>query len=271
MRARAECTGGGVNTPVLALERVHHAFGPTEVLQGIDLRLQAGEVVVLLGPSGCGKTTLLHLAAGLHAVQRGQVRGDFSRRAVMFQQPRLLPWLSTLDNVAIGLRARGVARDDARRQAAAMGAAMGLDAQALAAFPQQLSGGMQSRAALARALVLAPALLLMDEPFAALDIGLRRQLQRLLLDHRRTHGTTVLMITHDVSEAARLADRVLVMAAAPGRLVHEHRIDVPAPARDEATVLHEASRLLAVPAVQRCFGLQGGDGREGTDAIAQAG
>lgn len=244
-----------MNAPVLVIEGVHHSFGPIEVLHGVSLSAAKGEVIAMLGPSGCGKTTLLHLAAGLLTTQQGVIRGDFSRRAVMFQQPRLLPWQLTIDNIAIGLRAGGTSRAEARLQASAMGESLGLDAAALSSYPHQLSGGMQSRVALARALVLEPTLLLMDEPFSALDIGLRAQLYRLLLAYRTAHNTSVLMITHDVAEAVRLADRVLVMAAEPGRIVHQQQIQGRPEERDEAAVLVEASRLLEVPAVRDCFGL----------------
>lgn len=239
----------------LTIRGLHHAWGLTEVLRGIELELDAGEVVALLGPSGCGKTTLLHLAAGLLVPQHGQIVVDRGHSAVMFQQPRLLPWQRTIDNIALGLRAAGQARAVARGKAAAMGRALGLDESALHAYPHQLSGGMQSRVALARALVLEPSLLLMDEPFSALDIGLRLQLHALLLEHRAHHGTAVLMITHDVAEAVRLADRVLVMAAAPGRVVHAQSVALPATSRDEGVVVREASRLLSVPAVREAFGL----------------
>jgi NitT/TauT family transport system ATP-binding protein len=243
-------------TPVLEIERLHHAYGPTEVLHDVTLRLAAGEVLALLGPSGCGKTTLLHLAAGLLVPQEGRVGvAAGARRAGRFQQPRLLPWQRTLDNIALGLRAARVARRDGLARAAAMGHALGLDDEALAAYPHQLSGGMQSRAALARALVLEPALLLIDEPFAALDIGLKAQLHRLLLDHCACHGTAVLMITHDVMEAVRLADRVIVMAAAPGRVVHETGVPGAAMARDDLAVHAAAATLLGTRAVRASFDL----------------
>ena len=203
----------------LQIEALHHAYGPAMVLQGIDLQVPPGRIVALVGPSGCGKTTLLHLCAGLLASQQGRIEQPLQPTAVMFQQPRLLPWMTTRDNIALGLKARGAARAERHRQAAEMAQALGLPVAALAQYPAELSGGMQSRAALARALVLAPALLLMDEPFAALDVGLRSQLHQLLLARQAHTGMAVLLITHDLMEAVRLADEVLVMAASPGRIV----------------------------------------------------
>ena len=239
----------------LVLKDVRHSYALTEVLGGVSLALAPGGVVALVGPSGCGKTTLLHLCAGLLDVQEGRLDNAFANPALMFQQPRLLPWQTTADNIAMGLRAQGMARSASREPAHAMGAVLGLDSEALAAYPHQLSGGMQSRAALARALVLEPDLLLMDEPFAALDIGLKAQLHRLLLRHQAEQGTAVLMITHDLMEAVRLADTVLVMAAGPGRIVHRHTPPGPALARTDAMVYHDTAELLRVPAVRAAFGL----------------
>ena len=140
-------------------------------------------------------------------------------------------------------------------RASAIGQTVGLDALALGQFPHALSGGMQSRAALARALVLAPDLLLMDEPFSALDIGLKGQLQRLLLDQQAERGMAVLMITHDLMEAVGLADTVLVMAADPGRIVHRLQLATPARQRSDAEVYRSTAELLQAPAVRASFGL----------------
>lgn len=239
----------------LRLAGVAHAYALRPVLEDIDLELPPGRILALVGPSGCGKTTLLHLAAGLLTLQTGTLDNGFVRPAVMFQQPRLLPWKTTRDNIALGLKAGGLPRAECLMRAQAMGRAVGLDADALEQFPHQLSGGMQSRAALARALVLEPDLLLMDEPFAALDIGLKAQLHRLLLDHQAARGVAVLMITHDLMEAVRLADAIFVMASDPGRIVHRFALDLPAAARDDDFVHATTARLLHAADVRACFGL----------------
>ena len=244
-----------MNAPRLHLQGISHAYALTTVIADIGLTLEAGRVYALVGPSGCGKTTLLHLCAGLLKRQSGTLESSFLRPAVMFQQPRLLPWKSTRQNIALGLKAAGLSRDECYRRAQDMGQAVGLDSAALDQFPNTLSGGMQSRAALARALVLAPDLMLMDEPFSALDIGLKEQLHRLLLEQQAARGLTVLMITHDLMEAVRLADTVLVMASDPGRIVHRFDPAMPAHLRDAANVYRTTGELLETTVVRQCFGL----------------
>jgi sulfonate transport system ATP-binding protein len=206
---------------VVHVERVVKRFGSRTVLAGVDLELQAGGLVALLGPSGCGKTTLLRLLAGLDAPDGGTVAVP-SRRAVAFQEPRLLPWQSVWRNVVLGLP-RGT-----RERALAALAEVRLAGHA-DEWPGTLSGGEAQRVALARALVREPQLLLLDEPFAALDALTRIRMHGLVLELWRAHGPAVLLVTHDVDEALLLADRVLVMR--DGRIGSDVAIDLPRPRR----------------------------------------
>jgi NitT/TauT family transport system ATP-binding protein len=190
-----------------------------EALRQVSLTLAPGELVCLLGPSGCGKSTLLGAVAGFVPVARGEVlvggvpvRGPGVDRGMVFQHHTLLPWRTALDNVAFGLKVRGVPRAARQERAAAWLASVGL-AGFERHYPTQLSGGMQQRVELARALITGPSVLLMDEPFGALDAQTRLDMQALLLDVWSRLRPTILFVTHDVDEAVLLADRVLVMSA----------------------------------------------------------
>ncbi len=244
-----------MSAPALRVRRLHHAFARHEVLDGVDLDLEAGQIVALVGPSGCGKTTLLHLCAGLLHVREGSIDNGFSSQAFMFQQPRLLPWKTALDNIALGLAAVGMARAERERRAHELALRLGLSAVDLDRFPHQLSGGMQSRVSLARALVLEPQLLLLDEPFSALDVGLREELYRLLLAHLAARRMGVLMITHDLMEAVRLSDEILVMAPRPGRVVGRFTLALAPGRRDEAWIHRNTARLMQQAVVRASFGL----------------
>jgi len=239
----------------LRVRGVHHAFARHEVLAGVDLEVEAGQVVALVGPSGCGKTTLLHLCAGLLTLREGSIESGFAHPAFVFQQPRLLPWRSALDNVALGLAARGTLRSAREHRARELALRMGLSHADLDKYPHQLSGGMRSRVSLARALVLEPDLLLLDEPFSALDVGLKEELYGLVQAHLTARRMAALMITHDLMEAVRLSDSILVMAPEPGRIVARFALAPAAAQRDEAWVYHTTARLLAQPSVRTSFGL----------------
>lgn len=240
----AEKTGGvpmrsGLPVHLEAVSvRFPAADSPVEALRGLSLDIPAGSLAVIIGPNGCGKSTLLRLIAGLLQPAEGSVRigegegaepraGD-GRVGLAFQQPRLVPWLSILDNVALPLTLAGAAVDEARERARQTLDRVGL-AEADQLRPSQLSGGMAQRAGLARALITDPPILLLDEPFSALDAltreGFDGELQRLWMDRPRT----VVMVTHSVGEAVRMADRIVVMTPRPGRVAEIIPVDLPRP------------------------------------------
>ncbi len=240
----------------LEVDRLSHSFGPTEILCQIDFRLDAGEVVALVGPSGGGKTTLLHICAGLLEVTQGKVINTFASFACAFQDARLLPWQTALNNVAFGLKARGIPKAQRQQQAQAIAERFGLDTADLAKYPKDLSGGMRQRVAFARALVIQPALLFLDEPFSALDIGLKQELQSILIDWVEQQNSGVLFITHDLMEAVRLSHRILLLDSKPGRIVAQFAIDLPLQQRSDTFVYQKTATLLAEPLVMQTFELQ---------------
>ena len=209
----------------IRFEGVEKSFGPSvKALDKVDLEIADREFVAIVGPSGCGKTTCLRLAAGFEQTTGGKltvggkpVTAPGPDRAVVFQQFGLFPWKTVSQNIEFGLRNRGVAGDERRSRVAAAVAMMSLDGYA-DAYPHQLSGGMQQRVAIARAYVLEPDVLLMDEPFGALDAQTRVVMQEELVRLARKNPRTVLFITHGVEEAVYLADRVAVMTRRPGRI-----------------------------------------------------
>jgi NitT/TauT family transport system ATP-binding protein len=211
------------------------------------LRIRAGEFVSVVGPTGCGKSTLLNVGAGLLAPSSGTVRvfgepllaGINTRAGYMFQSEALMPWRSTLDNVRVGLQYRGVPDADARAQGEAWLARVGLSGFG-DRYPHQLSGGMRKRAALAQTLALDPDIILMDEPFSALDVQTRQLMENEVLDLWAAKRKAVLFITHDLDEAIAMSDRVVVLSAGPAtHPIGEFGIDLPRP-RDVAEVRTDA-------------------------------
>jgi ABC-type nitrate/sulfonate/bicarbonate transport system ATPase subunit len=229
---------GARSSIAIDIRNLNHAFdlqgSRLEVLQSIDLSVGAGEFVALLGPSGCGKSTLLRLVSGLDRPTAGSIRADGviidrtdPSRILVFQDPTLFPWASVWKNVATGLDARGVLERQRARVDDAL-KLVGLTAFAQA-YPHQLSGGMAQRAALARALVNDPALLLLDEPLGQLDSLTRLTLQTELLALWRDKGFTAILVTHDVEEALWLTSRVIVLSELPARIKAEFIVDLPYP------------------------------------------
>ncbi|MFB0834516.1 ABC transporter ATP-binding protein [Arthrobacter halodurans] len=219
----ASTATAGVALPV-SFRNLGRAFGKgpdrRAVLSGIDFEVAAGEVLAILGPSGCGKSTLLRAVAGLDRPSEGEVAiggtavdGIDDRSAVAFQEPRLLPWQTVRRNVALGLP-RGTPKAEAAVRVQELLELVELSRHA-DHRPREISGGMAQRASLARALARRPGVLLLDEPFGALDALTRLKMQDLLLDIHRAHPSTVLLVTHDVDEALQLADRILVLGAVP--------------------------------------------------------
>jgi NitT/TauT family transport system ATP-binding protein len=209
-------------TPLLALRdlRLTYKQGGAAVLEDFDLDIFPGETLCVLGPSGCGKSTLLRLIAGLENPDGGQriwAQGAAPKIGFVFQEPNLMPWADVWANVYVPLRLEGVSRRDADPLVRNALAHVGLR-EAARALPRELSGGMKMRVSIARALVDRPNLLLLDEPFAALDEITRWQLNDTLLDLRRESAATIVFVTHSVTESAYLADRVAVMRARPGQI-----------------------------------------------------
>jgi NitT/TauT family transport system ATP-binding protein len=230
----------GDSSPVLSIDRVSHRFARGDgesltVLQDIAIEVARGEKVALVGPSGCGKTTLFRILSGLLKPTSGSVvvngtpvTGPDQGLGFVFQNDRLLPWLSVRDNVGFGLRARGLSRRMTRATANEMIALVGLSGFE-DNYPHQLSGGMRQRVNIARSLAIEPAVLLMDEPFAALDAQTREVMQEELVSIWERTGSTVLFITHQIDEAVFLGDRVVVMRARPGRVATTLDIELDRP------------------------------------------
>lgn len=229
----------GARVKALEVDGVSVRFGGETVLDRVSFAVYAGEIVALIGPSGCGKSTLLNGVAGFLKPDEGRIRaagadvtGPGTDRGVVFQDLALFPWLNVIDNVAFALRMQGAPRRERHEKAAELLAVVGLAGREGARI-RDLSGGMKQRVALARTLAMNPDVLLMDEPFSALDALTRDSLQEELLRIQRQTGTTVLLVTHSIDEAVYLSDRVMLMDRGPGRIAETLGIDMPRPREPE--------------------------------------
>lgn len=237
----------GVSAPIIAVKGLALSFNQdgrrTDVLRGLDLEIERGEFVAVVGASGVGKSTLLRVLMGLAQPTSGEltIAADPEAErpmALVFQDARLLPWRRVIDNVAFGLEKTKTSRTERRERAMTALAIVGLRDMAQR-WPHQLSGGQRQRVALARSLAVRPSILLMDEPFSALDVATRETLQDELVRIWSETGKTILFVTHDIDEAVYLADRIIALGGKPGEVRSSRVIDVPRPRRRNAFALQE--------------------------------
>lgn len=236
------------NAAILSFVDVTKRYETVTILQDVSLEVRDQEFVAIIGPSGCGKSTLLRIIAGLVPLTSGEVYcegrpvlGLNAATAMVFQSFALLPWLRTVENVALPLEARGVPLNERVRRATRYLDMVGLKGHGRA-FPKELSGGMKQRVGLARALCQEPRVLLMDEPFSALDVLTARTLRDQVLDLRQSPDVptrTFLLVTHSIEEAVYMADRVVAMTADPGRIAGDILIDIPRPRRPDSPAVRK--------------------------------
>jgi NitT/TauT family transport system ATP-binding protein len=254
MQYVANVTSAQTSGSAIEVDRVSHVYASAEggvpALSNVSMKVGAGKFIVIVGPSGCGKTSLLMMLAGLrdHTEGRIEVRGapipkpDPERVGVIFQEASLFPWLTTLDNIEFPLSLRGMSREDRRRRSEPMLSLVGLTGFG-ERYPHELSGGMKQRVSIARGLVQDPPVLLMDEPFAALDEQTRMTMGHELLRIWSTTNKTVVFITHSLTEAVYLADEVLVMSPRPGRIIDHIEVNLPRPRTYEMMATDTFGRL----------------------------
>jgi NitT/TauT family transport system ATP-binding protein len=229
---------------VLELVGVSHAFLGRTVINAIDLKVEEGELVAMVGPSGSGKSTLAHIAAGLIDPRQGRVVRSYARHAVIFQEPRLMPWATAGDNIAFGLREPRLNQALRRERILSAAAQVALATQDLEKFPVQMSGGMRQRTAIARALVSGPDFIFFDEPFTALDVALKRRMQDIVIATMACRRLSGFFITHDIFEAVRVAHRIVVLDQNGQSIRGDRTVPMSPGLRDDRMVFETAHALL---------------------------
>lgn len=236
----------------LRIGELNFYYGFTQILKGIDFSLEEGKIISIVGPSGGGKTTLLKLCAGLLDVVEGEIDNSFSSSAFAFQDPRLLPWKTSLENIMMPLHVK-IKERELKEKATALALKFGLEKSDLLKYPKDLSGGMRQRVSFARALIGEPKLLFLDEPFSALDIGLKKELQSFVLEACEKQKMSVLFITHDLMEAIKLSDTILLLKSDPGEIVARYAIETPQKERDDAFVFEQTKGFLEDALIREIF------------------
>ena len=227
----------------LSVKELDFYFGFTQILKNIHFELHKGQVISIVGPSGGGKTTLLKLCGGLLDVVEGEISNSFKSSAFAFQDARLLPWKTTIENIMLPIIAKE-GYDKAFKKACKIALDFGLEENDFKKYPKDLSGGMRQRVSFARALITKPQLLFLDEPFSALDIGLKKDLQNCVLRSCEEEQMSVLFITHDLMEAIRLSDTILLLKSDPGEIIKAYHFNEPKALRDDAFVFAQTKILL---------------------------
>jgi len=241
----------------LEVRELNFYYGFTQILKGINFSLEEGKIIGIVGPSGGGKTTILKLCANLLDVTEGEIQNSFSRSSVAFQDPRLLPWKTSLENIMMPLHVKMKERE-LQEKATALALKFGLDKSDLIKYPKDLSGGMRQRVSFARALILEPELLFLDEPFSALDIGLKKELQGFVLEACEKQKMSVLLITHDLMEAIKLCDTILLLKSDPGEIVARYTIETPQKERDDALMFERTKAFLEETLIREIFEIKVG-------------
>ncbi|CAM3970843.1 ABC transporter ATP-binding protein [Arcobacter cloacae] len=227
----------------LKVEELNFYFGFTQILKDINFELNENKIISIVGPSGGGKTTLLKLCAGLLDVTEGTITNNFGSSSFAFQDARLLPWKNVIENIMLPIIAK-LEFKKAYSKACDIALRFGLEEKDFKKYPKDLSGGMKQRVNFARALICEPKLLFLDEPFSALDIGLKKELQDFVLENSKIFGTSVLFITHDLMEAIRLSDEILLLKSDPGEILKTYKIEYPKELRDDNFVFSKTKEFL---------------------------